>query len=216
MGLLLPAMLGSTGSAFADVSAETIESLSVPNSVETSIGTLEFKDGIPSAETAQTIYDTLDFTNALNVSNNSFRGASALAMVMRIPEVGSQYLIAFLDDHGDPFDGAKVYKVTLPKDIPARAFWSFTAYDNQTRSMLQTPQKYPRAGSQSYPSPAAEAAEDGTTTVWFAPEQPEGVARGNWIQTDPNKGWFTALRLYSPFPSFFSKEWQPSEIQLVN
>ena len=87
-----------------------------------------------------------------------------------------------------PFDGAKTYKVTLPKDIPARAFWSFTLYDNQTRSMLDTPQKYPRAGSQSYPSPAAEAADDGSTTVYFGPEQPEGVARGNWIQTDPGEG----------------------------
>jgi hypothetical protein len=60
-------------------------------------------------------------------------------MIMRIPEVGSQYLMGFLDADGNPFDGAKTYKVTLPKDIPARAFWSFTLYDNQTRSMLQTP-----------------------------------------------------------------------------
>jgi hypothetical protein len=136
-------------------------------------------------------------------------------MVMRIPDVGSQYLMGFLDANGDPFDGAKTYKVTLPKDIPARAFWSFTLYDNQTRSMLQTPQKYPRAGSQSYPSPAAEPAADGTTAVWFGPDQPEGVARGNWIQTDPEEGWFTILRLYSPLPSFFTKEWRPSEIELV-
>ncbi len=77
--------------------------------------------------------------------------------------------------------------MTLPKDIPAKAFWSFTLYDNQTRSMLQTPQKYPRAGSQSYPSPAAEAAADGTTTVYFGPTQPKGVARGNWIQTAPGR-----------------------------
>jgi hypothetical protein len=136
-------------------------------------------------------------------------------MVMRIPDVGSQYLMGFLDADGAPFDGAKTYKVTLPKDIPARAFWSLTLYDNQTRSMLQTPQRYPRAGSQSYPSPAAELADDGATTVWFSPEQPEGVARGNWIETDPKKGWFTLLRLYSPLPSFFSKEWRPSEIELV-
>lgn len=76
------------------------------------------------------------------------------------------------DAEGAPFDGAKTYKVTLPKDVPARAFWSFTLYDNRTRSMLQTPQKYPRAGSQSYPSPSAEAAADGTTTVYFGPTQP--------------------------------------------
>jgi len=138
------------------------------------------------------------------------------AMIMQIPGVGSQYLINFRDANGEVYDGAKAYKVTLPKDIPAAAFWSFTLYDNQTRSMLQTPQKYPRAGSQSYPSPAAEAAADGSTTVWFAPAQPDGVARGNWIQTDPDKGWFTILRLYSPLPSFFDKSWRPGEIELVN
>ena len=134
-------------------------------------------------------------------------------MIMRIPGVGSQYLMAFMDGAGTPFDGARTYKVTLPKDIPARAFWSLTLYDNQTRSMLQTPQKFPRAGSQSFPSPAAEVAADGSTTIWFAPEQPAGVARGNWIQTDPDKGWFTILRLYSPLPSFFDKTWRPTEIE---
>lgn len=137
------------------------------------------------------------------------------AMIMRIPGVGSQYLMGFLDAAGEPFDGAKTYKVTLPKDIPAQAFWSLTLYDNQTRSMLKTAQKFPRAGSQSYPSPAAEAAADGATTIWFAPELPDGVTRGNWIQTDPDKGWFTILRLYSPLPSFFDKSWRPSEIEPV-
>ena len=81
--------------------------------------------------------------------------------------------------------------------------------------MLQTPQKYPRAGSQSYPSPAAEAAADGSTTVCFGPTSPRASARGNWIQTDPKKGWFTLLRLYSPLPSFFDKCWRPSEIEPV-
>jgi hypothetical protein len=138
------------------------------------------------------------------------------AMIMRIPGVGSQYLMDFLDAEGNAFHGSKTYKVILPREIPAAAFWSLTLYDNQTRSMLQTPQKYPRAGSQSYPSPAAEADKGGSTTVYFSPEKPEGVSRGNWIQTDPKKGWFTILRLYSPLPSFFDKSWRPSEIELVN
>jgi hypothetical protein len=137
------------------------------------------------------------------------------AMIMRIPEVGSQYLLAFADARGDIFDGAKTYKVTLPKGIPAKAFWSLTLYDNQSRSMLQTPQKYPRAGSQSYPTPAAEASADGSTTVYIGPKRPDGVPRGNWVQSDPNKGWFTILRLYSPLPTFFDKSWQPSEIELT-
>jgi len=136
-------------------------------------------------------------------------------MVMRIPGVGSQYLMGFLDAEKNPMDGAKTYKVTLPKNIPARAFWSFTLYDNQTRSMLDTPQRYPRAGSQSYPTPAAKASADGSTTVNFSPVKPDGVNEGNWIQTDPKKGWFTILRLYSPLESFFTKTWRPSEIQPV-
>jgi hypothetical protein len=136
-------------------------------------------------------------------------------MIMTIPGVGSQYLMSFLDTQGNQFDGGRTYKVTLPPKVPAEAFWSLTVYDNQTRSMLQTPQMYPRAGSQAYPSPAAEAAADGTTTIWFSPEQPEGVARGNWIQTAPDKGWFTILRLYSPLPTFFDKSWRIGEIELV-
>jgi hypothetical protein len=137
-------------------------------------------------------------------------------MIMRIPDVGSQYLMGFLDSAGNPYDGGKTYKVTLPKDIPARAFWSFTAYDNQTRSMLDTPQRFPRAGSQSYPSPAATLNPDGSTTVYFSPSQPPGVDRGNWIQTMPGKGWFTILRLYSPLETFFDKSWRPTEMELVN
>jgi hypothetical protein len=136
-------------------------------------------------------------------------------MIMRVPRIGSQYLMGFVDADKNYFDGSKTYKVTLPPNIPAAAFWSFTVYDNQTRSMLQTPQRYPRAGTQSYPSPAAEPAADGSTTIYFGPNQPEGVKRGNWIQTMPGKGWFTILRLYSPLESFFTKEWRPSEIGLV-
>jgi Protein of unknown function (DUF1214) len=67
--------------------------------------------------------------------------------------------------------------------------------------MLQTPQRYPRTGSQNYPSPAAVANADGSTTIWFGPKQPEGAARGNWLQTVPDKGWFTLL-----LESFFIKE----------
>jgi hypothetical protein len=136
-------------------------------------------------------------------------------MIMRIPRVGSQYLMGFLDADKKEFDGDKTYKVTLPKGIPAAAFWSLTLYDNQSRSMLDTPQRYPRAGSQSYPSPAAEADADGSTTVYFGPTHPAGVKRGNWIQTMPGKGWFTLLRLYSPLEPFFTKEWRLSEIELV-
>ena len=134
---------------------------------------------------------------------------------MRLTGIGSQYLLNSFDADKNYFDGAKTYKITLPKGIPESNFWSITLYDNMTRSMLDTPQRFPRAGSQSYPSPAAEAGPDGATIVYFGPTQPAGVKRGNWIQTMPGKGWFVILRLYSPLEPFFDKSWRPSEIELV-
>jgi hypothetical protein len=35
------------------------------------------------------------------------------------------------------------------------------------------------------------------------------------MQTMPGKGWSTILRLYSPLGPFFTKEWRPSEVELV-
>jgi hypothetical protein len=138
------------------------------------------------------------------------------AMCMRLTGVGSQYIVAFKDADGERLDGAKTYQVTLPPDIPAARFWSLTAYDNETRSMLQTPQRYPRAGSQSYPTPAATADDDGSTKVVFGPERPADTPEGNWIQTTEGKGWFAILRLYSPLQSYFDRSWRPSEIELLD
>ncbi len=136
-------------------------------------------------------------------------------MAMRVPGIGSQYLLAMQDANKQFFDGGKTYRLTLPKGIPYHNFWSLTLYDNQTRSMLATPQNHPRAGSQSYPSPAAEANADGSTTVHIGPQQPPGVKRGNWIQTLPGKGWFAILRLYGPLEPFFTKAWRPGEFEEV-
>ena len=45
------------------------------------------------------------------------------------------------DANGNYLDGGKTYKITLPGPIPAKEFWSFVVYDNQTRSLLETDQK---------------------------------------------------------------------------
>ena len=151
----------------------------------------------------------------LNARTSFFYLATGItpAMCMNLTGIGSQYLAAFLDAAGAPFDGGATYRLTLPGPIPAERFWSVTVYDNQTRSLLDTPQRFPRAGSQSYPTPAAEPGPGGSTTLFFAPQRPDGASEGNWVQTTPGKGWFIILRLYSPMPAFFDKSWRPSEIE---
>ncbi len=158
-----------------------------------------------------------DGARKLDARSSMFYVATGItpAMIMRLPNIGSQYLGTFFDAQKQPLDGAKTYRIILPPHIPAAKFWSLTVYDVQTRSMLQTAQRFPRAGSQSFPSPAAEANPDGSTIVYFGPHRPEGVKEGNWIQTDPDRSWWLMLRLYSPLLSFFDKSWRPGEIEKI-
>ena len=120
----------------------------------------------------------------LNARTSYFYGVTGVtpAMAMRLTDIGSQYLFATMDADKNYFDGAKTYKVTLPVGIPEGNFWSLTLYDNMTRSMLDTPQRYPRAGSQSYPSPAAEPNADELDDGLL---RPEAARRDQARQLDP-------------------------------
>jgi hypothetical protein len=134
------------------------------------------------------------------------------AMCMRLTGIGSQYIFATRDSNGDYLDGARSYRITLPPDIPESRFWSVMAYDRQTRSMLQTDQGMPDLGSQ---SGTVETNTDGSTDIYFGPTAPEGK-ESNWLQTNPDKGWFPILRLYNPLQPFFDKTWRPSEIEALD
>jgi len=133
------------------------------------------------------------------------------AMAMKIIGKGSAYACAFVDAKGDPLDGGKTYKVHLPPNVPEKNFWSFTLYDTQSRSMLQTDQQFPSVGSL---TKGIKKNADGSYDVYFGPKAPAGK-ENNWIQTMPGKGWSTLLRLYSPLKPWYDKTWRPGEFELV-
>jgi hypothetical protein len=131
------------------------------------------------------------------------------AMTEKMVGKGSQYAGAFVDAKGNPLDGSKTYRLHMPPNIPAKEFWSFTVYDNQTRSMLQTDQEFPAVGSL---TKGLLVNADGSVDVYFGPKAPAGK-ENNWVQTIPGKGWNTLLRLYSPLEPWFNKTWRPGEIE---
>lgn len=84
--LVLLSAISLSVSALADVSKKELDSISTPNVVETSIGTLKFIDGAPLPETAQKVYDNLDTMRAVDVFLKAIPGAS-VAQLMKGPEI---------------------------------------------------------------------------------------------------------------------------------
>ena len=133
------------------------------------------------------------------------------AMAVTKAGAGSDYGIAYVDSKKQPLDGAKTYKLNIPANPPAKDFWDLTMYDNQTRSQLQTGQKFPTVGSQ---TDGIKKNDDGSFDIYFGPKAPEGF-ENNWLETVPGKGWFTILRIYGPLEPWIDKSWRPGEIELV-
>lgn len=134
------------------------------------------------------------------------------AMSVKMVGAGSQYAAAVTDSTGKPLDGGRTYKIRLPANVPMKNFWSFTLYDNQTRSMLQTDQQFPSVSST---DKGVVTNPDGSVDVWFGPTLPQGVNKANWAQTIPGKGWNVLFRLYSPLEPWFDKTWRLGEFELV-
>jgi hypothetical protein len=134
---------------------------------------------------------------------------TAKSMVVAVPGQGSQYIGVYKDADGKWLSGEHTYKIHLPKDVPASMFWSLTAYDNETRSLIQNDLGRPLVGSVH----RAKANNDGSFDAYFGPTLPDGVAKENWVQTKPNSGWFVYLRLYGPEKSYFDKAWIPGDAE---
>jgi len=139
--------------------------------------------------------------------------ATGITPAMTAPPVGkgSVYCMTARDNNSEYLDGSKTYKVVLPAPIPAANFWSFMLYSGQTRSILETDQ---RSGGIDSKKKDLVVNKDGSVTVWFGPEPPEGK-EGNWAQTMPGKSFNLMLRLYGPLEPWFNKTWRPGDPEVV-
>jgi len=133
------------------------------------------------------------------------------AMFRRSAGAGSLYWMAERDSKGAWLDGGKTYKLTVPQPVPARLFWSVTAYDAATRSQVQTDQNKAALRSlfELKNAPSSEPVE-----LFFGPTAPAGH-EDRWIKTAPGKGWFAYMRLYGPEQAAFDRSWTPGDFEEV-
>ncbi|SDP79883.1 Uncharacterized conserved protein [Phyllobacterium sp. YR620] len=149
-----------------------------------------------------------DSFNLLDARSSFFTYAYSTSpgMAINMENVGAKYPNAFKDADGNYLSGDHSYKLTLPKDIPAKIFWSVTVYDPVTGSGLDNGQTFPSLNTMDKPVQNS----DGTTDIYFGPKSP-GNGK-NWVATAPGKGFFTILRLYGPTKAFFDKTWKPGDL----
>jgi hypothetical protein len=82
------ALVAHLSLATAQTGAGIPPAITTPDKVETRIGPLDFKDGAPSNETLDKIYNNIDFTNALRAFLDTFQGVSIRAIHKGLLDAG--------------------------------------------------------------------------------------------------------------------------------
>ncbi len=125
---------------------------------------------------------------------------------------GQIYMATYKDADGDWLDGGTNYVLHLPPNVPAEAFWSFTAYEVSTRTIIQNEHEIADRSSRMDLSKNS----DGSVDIYIGPDKPEGSKVKNWIPTEPKRAWFPYFRLYSPQKAFLDQTWILPDIEKRN
>lgn len=157
-------------------------------------------------------FDKADFSDLYAREKWFFQAIGASpAMFKRDTTAGSLYWLGSRDATGAPLDGGKTYKLTVPLPVPAKLFWSVTAYDTSTRSQVLTDQG--KAALRSLFE--LKGLSGASTDLYFGPTAPAGHEHA-WIKTIAGKGWFVYFRIYGPDTAAFDGSWKPADFQQVN
>ena len=127
-------------------------------------------------------------------------------------QAGTVYLAPIADTQGRPLEAGVTYKVHVPKDMPAKQFWSVTVYDNATWALIQNPLNRCGLGSSNLDTLKVNA--DGSVDLYFGPKAPAGL-ESNWLLTMGKKP-YVWLRLYGPTEPFWNKSFKMPDVERVD
>jgi hypothetical protein len=127
------------------------------------------------------------------------------------PGGGQFYLMAIKDGKGNGFDGGSTYRLQVPASAPVHQYWSATAYDGRTHTLIRDT---PRSSRSSTASDIAVNA-DGSVDIFFGPTAPDG-ASSNWIPTKACNPFEVIFRFYGPDQRLFDKAWKLPDIEKLH
>ncbi|MDT4823484.1 hypothetical protein FQZ97_567100 [compost metagenome] len=121
---------------------------------------------------------------------------------------GLFYLMTIRDEDGQPLDGGRSYRLTVPAGVPVRQYWSATVYDRATHALVRGTQQPGRSSL----SQGLKHNADGSVTLLFS-AQPPADRQANWIATNPDGRFEVLLRFFGPEEALRDKSWQMPDIE---
>lgn len=123
---------------------------------------------------------------------------------------GQFYLMTFRDKDGHGLEGNSTFRLAVPANAPVTQYWSATAYDHETHTLIRHMQR----ASRSSQNPGLQKNADGSVDVYFGPKAPAGK-ESNWVPTSSDGKFEVLFRFYGPEKALFEKTWKLSDIEEV-
>jgi hypothetical protein len=163
----------------------------------------------PLAVTA--IYDHIDANGVMELDLRTSWGHEAITMTegmtAETPGVGSKYLAAYRDSDGNYMNSANSYELIVPPNPPAEQFWSLTAYNATTRTMVYTDRKDVSSRHDIHVN------EDGSVPVYISSDPASMPYPQNTINVADQGDIFFYFRVYAPTEDYFAKTWTLPDIR---
>jgi hypothetical protein len=118
------------------------------------------------------------------------------------------YPMTFLDNHGEPYDGSRSYRLHLAAEAlpPVQGFWSLTMYDAEMY-LADNPIGRYAIGDRD----ELRFSEDGSLDILVQHEPPTEEQLSNWLPAPPGR-FDMVLRLYWPRREVLTGEWVPPAV----
>lgn len=140
------------------------------------------------------------------------RAGGSYFWITYLPKVlggGSFYLTGLRDSDGALMNGNDTYKLNIPKDTPAKDFWSVIVYSMKSKGFIENVET---VGRSSQNIDKLKKNDDGSVDIYFAPKPPAGL-ESNWIPT--KEDFFLIFRLYGPDKPLFDKTWTLNDVAKI-
>jgi len=133
------------------------------------------------------------------------RAGVALSGLGAVEQIEATYARTDVDSKGDPLIGERQYRLEIPADVPAAAFWSVTLYVIEADGRLFFHANPQQAYSISNRMPQTRKGSDGRTSILIGPSAPQDPAT-NWLPSAQGR-LALVFRAYLPQPALRRGEW---------